>query len=298
MTDYTENGLSVHWDGLHEHDAPADRPGIRTRLFVKARPANASNAVRLIYSIDGGPERMIRGYRVQTNPLADDQVFAIDLPSVPAGSLMTSRPVLSCSGREADPQRGGVPPDIYEAPATPGSPKTLHETEEPTRRFGFDMTYLARVTAPLERHPRSVGETPDGLQIVFPLGAQGTVHGPRLNGNIVHDGGDWMRVRRDGIGISNIRVLVQTDSGDTVMGEYQGVVDFGRDGYEALASGGGPKRAAVQLAPRYLTAAPRLQWLNRLQCVGLGRVTMATLLVEYDLYALRSYADDERKADR
>ena len=33
-----------------------------------------------------------------------------------------------------------------------------------------------------------------------------------------------------------------------------------------------------------------MQWLNEVQCVGLGRVTMATLLVEYDLYAMRSFA--------
>ena len=42
--------------------------------------------------------------------------------------------------------------------------------------------------------------------------------------------------------------------------------------------------------PRYVTAAPQLRWLNRLQCVGLGRVTLATLIVEYDLYAMRSRA--------
>ena len=132
------------------------------------------------------------------------------------------------------------------------------------------------------------------IKILF-LGKGGTVRGSRLNGEIEHAGGDWMLVRRDGIGLSEIQVLIRTPDGAVAMGEYGGVVDFGADGYAALAAGRGPERAAVQLTPRYVTAAPQLRWLNRLQCLGLGRVTLATLIVEYDLYAMRSRAARPRK---
>ena len=64
-----------------------------------------------------------------------------------------------------------------------------------------------------------------------------------------------MLVRPDGVGLSEVRVLIRADNGAIVMGEYGGVVDFGADGYEALAKGRGPARAAVQLAPRYLTCS-------------------------------------------
>ena len=59
-----------------------------------------------------------------------------------------------------------------------------------------------------------------------------------------------------------------------------------------LAAGSGPKRAPIRLAPRYLTAEPRLCWLNRLQCFGVGEVNLERYLVEYDLYAVRSRTSD------
>ena len=111
----------------------------------------------------------------------------------------------------------------------------------------------------------------------FPSAKAERCAAPALTGVIRHAGGDWMLVRPDGVGLSEVRVLIRADNGAIVMGEYGGVVDFGADGYEALAKGRGPARAAVQLAPHYLTAAASLSWLNRLQCIGLGRVTMATL---------------------
>ncbi len=52
-----------------------------------------------------------------------------------------------------------------------------------------------------------------------------------------------MLVRRDGIGLSQFRVLIRTVDGALVIGEYGGVVDFGPEGYQALAAGTGPDAA-------------------------------------------------------
>ena len=41
------------------------------------------------------------------------------------------------------------------------------------------------------------------------------------------------------------------------------------------------------LAPQFVTSHPDWLWLNRLQCLAVGRVTMADLLVRFDLYAIR-----------
>ena len=38
------------------------------------------------------------------------------------------------------------------------------------------------------------------------------------------------------------------------------------------------------LAPQFLTSHPNWLWLNRLQCLAVGRVTMADLLVRFDLF--------------
>ena len=41
------------------------------------------------------------------------------------------------------------------------------------------------------------------------------------------------------------------------------------------------------MALRFLTAAPVLQWLNRLQCLGVGEFDGENSRVGYDVYAVR-----------
>ncbi len=289
MAEYSEKGLSLRWDAPDL--VPSGRQGLGPRVVVAARPAHPSNVVTAIYTVDDGAARIARGFRLPAAARPDgEEWFAIDLPRQADGALMAFVPILSCSGREADPRRGGVPLTTLVQPAVAASALEVNVPQPTLRPFGYTMEFLGRVTARLEKPPEAVGETPDGMHIVFPLAKGGTVRGPRLNGEIDHAGGDWMLVRRDGIGLSEIQVLIRSPDGAVAIGEYGGVVDFGADGYAALAAGRGPERAAVQLTPRYVTSAPQLRWLNRLQCAGLGRVTLATLIVEYDLYAMRSRA--------
>jgi hypothetical protein len=289
MIEYSEKGLTLRWDAPDL--VPRGRQGPGSRILVAARPAHPSNTVTTVYTVDGGAARIARGHRLQAAACPDgEEWFAVDLPPQANGALIAFVPVLARSGREADPRRGGIPFTKLPQPAAATTTPTVHVPQPPLQLFGYTMELLARVTAPLEKPPAIVGETPEGLHIAFPLGEGGTVRGLRLNGDISHAGGDWLLVRPDGVGITDIRVLIRTDDGAAVMGHYGGVVDFGPDGYAELAAGRGPERAPVQLTPRYVTAAPQLRWLNRAQCVALGRVTLATLLVEYDLYAMRSLA--------
>jgi hypothetical protein len=289
MPEFTANRLTLRWDALDLVTDTLQKPA--ARVVVGARPAHPTNVVVVLYTVDGGAERVARGYRLGPAVRSDgEELFAIDLPPQPEGAALAFMPVLSCSGREADPRRGGFPfTPLVQAPAPPAAPAA--DFRQPAHEpFGYAMELLARVTAPLERRPVVIGETAEGLRIAFSLGEGGTVRGPRLNGAILHSGGDWMLIRRDGIGLSEARVLIRTDDGGIVLGEYGGIVDFGPGGHEALANDRGPEQAAVQLAPSYETAAASLLWLNRLQCIALGRVTMSTLLVEYDVYAMRSRA--------
>jgi hypothetical protein len=38
------------------------------------------------------------------------------------------------------------------------------------------------------------------------------------------------------------------------------------------------------VAPTYTTADQELAWLNRAQCIGVGRIDMKALRAEYDVY--------------
>lgn len=283
MPAYAENGLTIAWTAA---TAAADGA---VRVIATASPPHPANVMRAACTVDGGPEQIVRGFPLDPGVLGPTQRFAIDLPPVAPGRQLSWRPILSCSGREADPRRGGVPAETITAPPSHAAPGS-HEgapSDHQTTAFGHGLEFLARVTAPLEKTPEVVGETPEGLRIVWPLAAGGTVRGPRLNGAILHHGGDWMLIRRDGIGVPSVRVLIRTDRGETIQGGYSGVVDFGADGYERLRDNRPPAHAWTQLAPKYTTAAKGLQWLNRVQCAAFGWVTFKTLLVEYDLYALR-----------
>jgi hypothetical protein len=286
MPTHSENGLSLRWD---EPDLTETAPVAGwSRVLVAVSPRHVSNVVEAVCRVDDRAEQVVRGFRLMTNASGTEDIFAIDFPPMPDGARIAYLPRLSCSNRTADPRRMNA---TWASPIrTPRDTVVQPQPRPDSPPFGFNMDLLARVTVGLERQPISVGETPEGLRIDFPLGEGGTVVGPRLNGTILHSGEDWMLVRPDGIGLSQVRVLIRTADGSIAVGDYGGVVDFGPDGYKALASGAGPEAATVQLVPRYTTSAPALQWLNRCQCLGIGRVTMKTLTVEYDLYSVQSGA--------
>lgn len=296
MVEYTANGLTLRWD-VPDLVATAQQTLAR-QVVVAASPTHPSNVVKAIYTVNGGAARVARGYRIRAADRAGgEELFAIDLPLQPDGAALGYMPILSCSGREADPRRAGLP--FTPLMQTPASGRTTGEgspggplVPAHTARFAFEPEFLFRVTAPIEPDANPVGETPEGLRMMFAIGRGGNVDGPALTGEILHRGGDWMRIRPDGVGIAAIDALIKPVDGGVVLTEYSGIVDFGPDGYRMLAAGGGPKRAPIRLAPRYLTAEPHLRWLNRLQCFAVGEVNLERYLVEYDLYAMRSRAPE------
>ena len=295
MTEYSERGLTLRWDAPDLVGSGRQGPG--PRIVVAARPPHPSNVVTAVYTVDGGASRVARGYRLEASPRPDgEEWFAIDLPPQADGAVMAFAPILSCSGREADPRRGGFALTPLAQPAS-RSPAPMAKLADPRAagriapshpaRFAFEPEFLFRVTAPVYSDMDAVGETPDGLRMKFLLRAGGSVEGPALRGEILPLGGDWMRIRPDGVGIARINALIRPVGGGIILTEYSGVVDFGPDGYRLLAAGGGPKRAPLRFAPRYLTTEPRLSWLNRLQCFSVGEVNLERYVVEYDLYRFR-----------
>jgi hypothetical protein len=273
------------------------------RAIVRVLPAHPANAVKAVWQLADGPEREARGHAIGLDPATGAQVFAVDLPEPPAEMTMRWRPVLSQGGRMLDPRAVGVAADAMRgksATAVPApfqsampdpsgqnsgqTPATPFRSSHP-EPFPFEPHFLFRVTVPFLPDDSPTGETPDGLRFFFALGEGGTVRGPALNGEILHKGGDWMRVRKDGVGLAAIDAVIRPDSGGIILTEYQGIADFGPDAYPVLAAGSSPKRGSIRFTPRYLTAIPALQWLNRIQGLAIGQADLETRLVEYDLYA-------------
>lgn len=130
-----------------------------------------------------------------------------------------------------------------------------------------------------------VGVTPDGLRINWHV-KTGSFVGPGLDAIVLPGAADWMRIRRDGVAIVNVQACFETRDGARVYGSYGGIFDLGPDGYARALRDEYDDLPPVVVTPTYATADPRFQWLNRAQCVGVGRVDMSALRVEFDVYAV------------
>jgi truncated hemoglobin YjbI len=131
-----------------------------------------------------------------------------------------------------------------------------------------------------------VGAMPDGLRINWHV-KEGTFAGPGLDAVILPGAADWMHIRKDGIAIVSVRACFETRDHVRVYGTYGGIFDLGPDGYARALRDDYDRLPPVVVTPTYETADPRLEWLNRAQCIGVGRVDMTAFRVEFDVYVVR-----------
>ncbi|MDB5977658.1 MAG: hypothetical protein JWR07_4418 [Nevskia sp.] len=134
--------------------------------------------------------------------------------------------------------------------------------------------------------PEVVGPCPGDVRFNFPL-TGGEVWGPRLSGKVRPGGADFATLRTDGVIILDVRGLLESNDGALIDIAYSGVLDLGPEGYANFLKGIMPKELPIRAAPRFRTAHPAYQWLNRLQCYSIGAADLAKQNVTYDVYALR-----------
>ncbi len=87
--------------------------------------------------------------------------------------------------------------------------------------------------------------------------------------------------------MSTSRRVLETRTGERIYGSYGGLFDLGPDGYARALRDDFDPLPPVVVTPMYATADPRFEWLNRAQCIGVGRVDMSALRVEFDVYVVR-----------
>jgi len=133
--------------------------------------------------------------------------------------------------------------------------------------------------------PQVIGPVPGDVRIDFPV-VGGEITGPRLQGSVKPSGADFGTLRTDGVFLVDVRGALESHDGALIEITYTGVMDLGPDGYEKFLKGEAPATAAVRAAPRFRTAHPAYAWMNRLQCISIGKATPATPEVVFDVYAL------------
>ena len=173
-----------------------------------------------------------------------------------------------------------------QAPSTAQRPLSSAPTPQADRkpRWGWEAKFFGSLTAFLRKE--LVGPTPDGLRINWHV-TEGSFVGPGFDAIVLPGAADWMRIRRDGVAIVSVQACFELQTGARVYGSYGGVFDLGPDGYSRALRNDFDPLPPVVVTPTYATADPELAWLNRAQCIGVGRVDMAALRVEFDVYLAR-----------
>jgi hypothetical protein len=294
------NQLLTLWYATEDAPAPAEgdtcgRTGIV--VTVAAQPANPSNIVTIRYRVDGGSAHTLRAVRVGGGPAVGVEYHRAVFPEFRSGNRVEYVPVLSCSGQSV--------PDAAAAAHYMSSFKLervsslRRDTAQlgvadyskwtaPPERFPFGLDYLATVHVPLGQ-PEMIGPAPEGIVVNWYWSpAEGVVTGPSLEGKVRRIGGDWMTIRRDGVGLMDVRATIETTDGALLWVEYRGYYELGSNGYQDFLDRRWPVRAPTRTTPRFHTSHSTYLWLNRVQCVGIGEVAMdGGTTYTYDLYALR-----------
>jgi hypothetical protein len=284
------DGSEIRWGEADTPVPPAIiSPGVPACVKVAVSPLRPGHGVTVEYRVNGGAIRQAIGRSELRVSDANGRVFRAVLPGQSDGTV-EFLPVLRFAGQPISPRLGevpecpryqvgggAVPVEAVDLPATP-SAKSAGEI-----RWDWDATFLWAGTVAIRTEV--VGALPDGLLINWRV-TEGRVIGPRFEGVVLPGGADWIRIREDGVAIVNVTECLQTPTGALINCSYGGIFDLGPEGYTRALHGEFDPLPPFIIAPTYVTADKKLAWLNRAQCIGVGRVDMKALRAECDIYVL------------
>ena len=150
----------------------------------------------------------------------------------------------------------------------------------------YKLEHIFTVTGTLAAPPEVIGPLPEGFRVNF-YSSGGEITGPKLRGKVRAAGGDWLTVRKDGVGLLDVRTTYESHDGALILVTYLGLGDLGEDGYEKFARGEMPPVVPLKISPRFFTTHPSYVWMNRLHCLGVGEYHAAKNAATYDIYAVR-----------
>lgn len=149
--------------------------------------------------------------------------------------------------------------------------------------YSMDLIFSYEVTL---SEPEIIGPVPEGIRANFYV-TGGRFNGPEINGTLRAAGADWLTIRRDGVGVLDVRATLETDDGALIYMTYSGITDLGENGHDNFLQGQIPTRLPLRTAPRFQSSHPGYAWLNRIQTFSVGEANLGTATVHYDVYVAR-----------
>jgi hypothetical protein len=114
----------------------------------------------------------------------------------------------------------------------------------------------------------------------------GVFEGPRLKGRVLSGGSDWIVVRRDGVPIQDVRIVLQTGDDHNILMSYRGMRHGPEAVIERVDNGEDPDPSEYYFRTTPVFEAPdgEYAWLNKLVGFAVGRRLPTG--VTYAVYAI------------
>ena len=114
-----------------------------------------------------------------------------------------------------------------------------------------------------------IGDGPHGTRRIVPL-TGGKIEGPKIDGEVLPFGADWILIRPDGAIQLDVRATIRTDDDELIYVGYKGIFD--------------PPRNYFRITPSFETGSEKYSWLNKIICVGKGKRGEGQ--VEYEIHQI------------
>lgn len=139
-----------------------------------------------------------------------------------------------------------------------------------TTRTAPELIHVTDIFVEVDR-PLEFGATPMGGRRTVPIQG-GRFQGPLLSGEVVPGGADWQVTRADGVTEIVARYALRTDDGAMIHVVNSGYRHGPPAVMQRLATGKpvSPDEYYMRTSPRFETAHPDYDWLNRTLFIGRG----------------------------
>jgi hypothetical protein len=175
---------------------------------------------------------------------------------------------------------GGVPGG--RRPAAGGTGAMQEKAAVP----GLRTELLFEMSVDLVEEAQVVGATPHGIRRIRHIKG-GSFSGPKIAGEVLPGGADWLLVRADGAREIDVRVTLRADDGHLIYAISRGIFDVSPAVFERILQGEAvdPAQYYFRTTPLFETASEKYGWLNRIVAVSIGRQA-APAVVQQTIYTV------------